>query len=71
MRARVSGLPMRTIMSAIPRPLAAPATGEYSEFHFEGRPMRLYRIPSSRAYPLPLEQKAAAYRRLFTALNMV
>ena len=33
--------------------------------------MRLYRIPSSRAYPLPLEQKAAAYRRLFTALNMV
>ena len=49
-----------------------PATGEYSEFHFEGRPMRLYRMPSSsRAYPLPLEQKAAAYRRLFTALNMV
>ena len=51
---------------------SAPATGEYSEFHFEGRPMRLYRMPSSsRAYPLPLEQKAAAYRRLFTALNMV
>lgn len=49
-----------------------PATGEYSEFHFEGRPMRLYRMPSSsRAYPLPLEQKAAAYRRLFSALHMV
>ena len=33
---------------------SAPATGEYSEFHFEGRPMRLYRMPSSsRAYPPP------------------
>ena len=51
---------------------SAPATGEYSEFHFEGRPMRLYRMPSSsRAYPLPLEQKAAAYRGLFSALHMV
>ena len=29
-------------------------------------PLRFYRMPStSRAYPLPLEQKAAAYRKLF------
>ena len=29
-------------------------------------PLRFYRMPStSRAYPLPLEQKAAAYRQLF------
>lgn len=49
-----------------------PATGEYSEFHFEGRPMRLYRMPSSsRAYPLSLDKKAAAYRRLFSDLGMV
>lgn len=49
-----------------------PATGEYSEFTFEGRPMRLYRMPSSsRAYPLPLERKAASYRRLFSDLGMV
>ena len=49
-----------------------PATGEYSEFHFEGRPMRLYRMPSSsRAYPLSLDKKAAAYRCLFSALHMV
>lgn len=50
----------------------APSTGEYSEFHFEGRPMRLYRMPSSsRAYPLSLEKKAAAYHRLFSDLGMV
>ena len=30
------------------------------------RPLRFYRMPStSRAYPLPLEKKAEAYRRLF------
>ena len=51
---------------------SAPSTGEYSEFLFEGRPMRLYRMPSSsRAYPLPLDRKAAAYRRLFIDLGMV
>lgn len=49
-----------------------PATGEYSEFIFENRPMRLYRMPSSsRAYPLSLNKKAAAYRRLFSDLGMV
>lgn len=50
----------------------APATGEYSEFIFDGRPMRLYRMPSSsRAYPLSLDKKAATYRRLFSDLGMV
>ena len=50
----------------------APSTGEYSEFIFEDRPMRLYRMPSSsRAYPLSLEKKAAAYHRLFSDLGMV
>ena len=30
------------------------------------RPVRFWRMPStSRAYPLPLEKKAEAYRRLF------
>ena len=50
----------------------APTTGEYSEFIFEGHSMRLYRMPSSsRAYPLSLEKKAAAYRLLFSDLGMV
>jgi len=49
----------------------APTTGEYSEFVFEGHPMRLYRMPSSsRAYPLSLEKKAASYHRLFSDLGM-
>ncbi len=50
----------------------APVTGEYSELNFENRPMRLYRMPSSsRAYPLSLDRKASAYRRLFSDLGMV
>ena len=50
----------------------APAVGDFSEFNFEGRPMRLYRMPStSRAYPLPLNKKADAYRRLFSCLGIV
>ena len=32
----------------------------------DGRPLRFWRMPStSRAYPLPLEKKAEAYRQLF------
>lgn len=48
-----------------------PRTGEYSEFTFEGRAMRLYRMPSSsRAYPLQLQQKATAYQKMFQELGM-
>ena len=40
-----------------------PKVGDFTEFLFENHPMRLYRMPSSsRAYPLALEKKAAAYR---------
>ena len=50
----------------------APTTGEYSEFNFENRPMRLYRMPSSsRAYPLSLDKKAASYHQLFSDIGMV
>ena len=42
-----------------------PKVGGYSEFVFGERKMRLYRMPSSsRAYPLSLEKKAAAYKTL-------
>ena len=48
-----------------------PAVGDYSSFHFEGRDMQLWRMPSSsRAYPLPLQRKADVYRRLFEELGM-
>lgn len=43
-----------------------PPMGQYSEFGFEGRTIRLYRMPSSsRAYPMKLENKARSYRVMF------
>lgn len=51
--------------------LAQPKMGEYTEFHIAtlDRQMRLYRMPStSRAYPLSLQKKAEAYRRMFVKL---
>ena len=49
-----------------------PKVGDYSEFIFEGRAMRLYRMPSSsRAYPLALDKKAAAYRVMYQDLQML
>ena len=46
---------------------AVPPVGGDIDLCVEGRPMRFYRMPStSRAYPLPLQKKAEAYRQLFT-----
>lgn len=52
--------------------LKEPQVGDFAEFLFEDRPMRLYRMPSSsRAYPLALEKKAAAYRIMYQDLQML
>lgn len=49
-----------------------PKVGDYSEFIFEGRAMRLYRMPSSsRAYPLALDKKATAYRIIYQDLQIL
>jgi G:T/U mismatch-specific DNA glycosylase len=49
-----------------------PKIGSYSEFTFDGRPMRFYRMPSSsRAYPKPLPEKADMYRKMFEELKMI
>ena len=49
-----------------------PKVGEYAEFIFEGRAMRLYRMPSSsRAYPLALDKKATAYRIMYQDLQIL
>ena len=49
-----------------------PKVGDYSEFVFEKRAMRLYRMPSSsRAYPLALDKKAAAYRIMYQDLQLL
>ena len=42
-----------------------PRMGEYTEFEFEGRRIRHWRMPStSRAYPAPLQRKAEAYAKV-------
>ncbi len=52
--------------------VAEPLVGSFSEFIFEGRAMRLYRMPSSsRAYPLALEKKASAYRIMYEELQIL
>ena len=49
-----------------------PKVGAFSEFVFDGRPVRLYRMTSSsRAYPLALDKKAAAYRTMYQDLQML
>lgn len=42
-----------------------PKMGEYNAFVINSRQMRLWRMPSSsRAYPMPLKEKAAYYKRM-------
>lgn len=49
-----------------------PAVGTGEPFELEDRELTLYRMPSSsRAYPLALEKKAAAYRVMFSELGML
>jgi G:T/U-mismatch repair DNA glycosylase len=61
---------MDTLLSVIP---AEEATiGSCSSYSFEGREIRIYRMPSSsRAYPKPLSEKAADYGNLFRRLDML
>lgn len=49
-----------------------PRVGENVPFTFDTRPMRLWRMPSSsRAYPLALEKKAEAYRRMLSEEGII
>ena len=49
-----------------------PKVGESVETSFAGRPIRFWRMPSSsRAYPLSLDKKAAAYRRMFETIGLL
>ena len=62
---------MDTLLSVLPG-TEGPKVGFSSEFSCMGRTMRLFRMPSSsRAYPRPLEEKAAIYRGMFETLGMV
>ena len=49
-----------------------PNVGEFIETSFAGRTIRFWRMPSSsRAYPLSLDKKAAAYRRMFETIGLL
>ena len=49
-----------------------PKVGEFIETNFAGRSIRFWRMPSSsRAYPLSLDKKAAAYRRMFETIGLL
>ena len=49
-----------------------PTVGTSEPFEFGDKDMKLYRMPSSsRAYPLALEKKAAAYRGMFNELGLL
>ena len=51
---------------------AIPKVGEYIETYFAGRTIRFWRMPSSsRAYPLSLGKKAAAYRQMFKTIDLL
>lgn len=49
-----------------------PAMGIYNNFTLAGRPMRLWRMPSSsRAYPMKLEDKATYYRKMMIKIGLL
>ena len=51
---------------------ATPVVSECIETIFAGRTVRFWRMPSSsRAYPLSLDRKAAAYRKMFEATGLL
>ena len=59
-----------TLCATLPCP--PPPMGGYTDLSLAGRSLRFYRMPStSRAYPLSLEKKAAAYRILFEEVGLL
>lgn len=49
-----------------------PAIGEYTHFTMNSREYRLWRMPSSsRAYPLPIDKKAAFYHPMLTTAGIL
>ncbi|MDF9828866.1 uracil-DNA glycosylase family protein [Parabacteroides sp. PF5-6] len=61
---------MDTLLSVMPG-VAEPAVGTFVPCNYQGRPLKVFRMPSSsRAYPKPLEEKAAIYRGMFQELGV-
>ena len=49
-----------------------PTMGSFNEFTIDGRKMHLWRMPSSsRAYPMPLSEKASYYRHMMEHIGLL
>lgn len=62
-----------SVLAALPEPirLDPPKVGSFVTFSLLERTFRLFRMPSSsRAYPKPLEEKAAVYKAMFEAVGI-
>ena len=61
-----------TLLDAMPLGTIKPKIGEMTQVEFAQRQLYLYRLPSSsRAYPLALEKKAAAYAKVFKSIGLL
>lgn len=61
-----------TLLDAMPVGTIKPKIGEMTQVEFAQRQLYLYRLPSSsRAYPLALEKKAAAYAKVFKSIGLL
>ncbi|WP_174492622.1 uracil-DNA glycosylase family protein [Acinetobacter sp. Marseille-Q1623] len=61
-----------TLMLSMPEGTDKPQIGQAVHTIFDQRHLTLYRMPSSsRAYPLALDLKAAAYRNLFQQIGLL
>ena len=61
-----------TLMQHFPEQLIKPMIGKSVQISYKNRELSLYRLPSSsRAYPLALEKKAAAYVQFFKEIGLV
>lgn len=61
-----------TLLAAMPQGTAKPKIGQASQVQWHDRSLNLYRLPSSsRAYPLALSKKAAAYAAVFQDIGLI
>ena len=66
------GKATEALFGLVTEKLKEPKTNEYIDFPFQGRDLKLYRVPStSRAYPLSLDKKAEAYRQFFRLAGLL
>ena len=61
-----------SLVEILAQDMIKPKIGQRSQAQFTNRTLQLYRLPSSsRAYPLALEKKAAAYAEVFKQIGLL